>query len=44
MAQFLGAKELRPFVAYSFRNYDYSNDTEVDLFFFYLSQDLLFHS
>jgi hypothetical protein len=44
MAHLLGAKERQPFVAYSFSNYDYSNDTEVDLFFFYLAQDLFFHS
>jgi hypothetical protein len=31
MAQFLGAKELHSLVVYSFRNYDYSNDTEVDI-------------
>jgi hypothetical protein len=44
MAQLLGAKELQSLVAYSFIPYDYANDTEVDLFFFYLTQDLSFHS
>jgi hypothetical protein len=44
MAHLLGAKELQPFVAYLLITYDYAYDTEVDLFFFYLAQDLLFHS
>jgi hypothetical protein len=44
MAQLLGAKELQSFVAYLFLIYDYAYDTEVDLFLFYLIQDLLFHS
>jgi hypothetical protein len=44
MAHLLGAKELQSFVAYSFRIYDYAYDTEEDLFLFYLSQDILFHS
>jgi hypothetical protein len=39
----LGSKEQKSFVAYSFRNYDYSSDTEADIFFLYLMQDLLFH-
>jgi hypothetical protein len=44
MAQLLGAEERQSFVAYSLRIYDYAYDTEVDRFFFYLSQDILFHS
>jgi hypothetical protein len=44
MAHLLGAKELHSFVAYSLIIYDYVYHTEVDLFFFYLAQDLLFHS
>jgi hypothetical protein len=44
MAQFLGAKERQSFIAYLLLIYDYSYDTEVDLFLFYLIQDLLFHS
>jgi hypothetical protein len=44
MAQLSGAKELQSFVANPFLIYDYAYDTEVDLFFFYLAQDLSFHS
>jgi hypothetical protein len=43
MAHLLGAKELHSFVAYSFRNYDYSNDTEVDIWTSDLFLDLLVH-
>jgi hypothetical protein len=43
MAHLLGAKELHSFVAYSFRNYDYSNDTEVDIWSADHCQDLLVH-
>jgi hypothetical protein len=44
MAQILGAKERKFFIAYSLIPYDYAYDTEVDIFLFYLIQDLLFHS
>jgi hypothetical protein len=44
MTHLLGAKERQSFVAYSFKTYDYAYDTEVDLIFFYLAQDLSFHS
>jgi hypothetical protein len=44
MAQLFGTKELHSFVAYSLKIYDYAYDTKVDLFCFYLTQNLLFHS
>jgi hypothetical protein len=43
MTQLLGAKELHSFIVYSFRNYDNSNDTEVDICPADLIQDLLVH-
>jgi hypothetical protein len=44
MAQLFGTNELQSFVAYMLRVYVYAYDTEADLFFYYLMQDLLFHS
>jgi hypothetical protein len=43
MAQILGAKERQSFIAYSLIIYDYSYGTEIDIFSFYLIQDLIFH-
>jgi hypothetical protein len=44
MAQWLGAKELQSFVAYSLKFYYYADDTKVDHFVFYLAQNIIFHS
>jgi hypothetical protein len=43
MAQLLGAKELQSFVAYSLIIYDYSYDTEVDIWTVDRFQDFLVH-
>jgi hypothetical protein len=43
MAHLLGAKEPHSFVAYLLKTYDYADDTEADLFFFYPAQDLSSH-
>jgi hypothetical protein len=43
MAQFLGAKELHSFVAYSLVPYDYAYDTEADILTADLFQDNLVH-
>jgi hypothetical protein len=43
MAQFLGAKELHSFVAYSLMIYDYAYDTQVDIWTADRFQDLLVH-